>query len=89
MYFGELGDRQVHLLVLTIHRDCQRHSAGAKLRQWGMDISKDLKVPATPFSSPGGQKLYAYMGFEYLGSVTVQTEGENEKLLISAMIHRA
>ena len=39
------------------------------------------------FSSPLGQKLYGHISFDLLATVTVQVEGEEEKLFIGAMMY--
>ena len=53
-----------------------------------MKLAKEQKVPITLFSSPSGQKLYSHIGFDFLATITVQVEGEEEKLFIGAMIHK-
>lgn len=37
------GDRQVHLLVLATHPDYQRHGAGTRHCQWGIELAKEQK----------------------------------------------
>lgn len=52
-----------------------------------MEGARARKEPVTLFASPTGQKLYTHLGPDYLGTVPVQFEGEDEKLSIGAMIY--
>lgn len=54
-----------------------------------MKLAKEQKLPITLFSSRLGQKLYSHVGFDLLATITIQVEGEEEKLFIGAMIRRA
>lgn len=77
----------LHLRILATHPDYQRRGAGSALCRWGIEHAAAQKEPVTLFASPMGQKLYTYLGFEYLGTVPVQVEGEDEKLSIGAMMY--
>ncbi|MBE3040990.1 GNAT family N-acetyltransferase [Candidatus Bathyarchaeota archaeon] len=89
-YFdSEYKSKQLHLRILATHPDFQRRGAGSALCRWGMEYAGNREEPLTLFSSPMGQKLYLYLGFKYRGkTVTVQVEGETEKLSIRAMNYR-
>ena len=82
------GSDKLHLRILGTHPDYQRRGAGTKHCEWGMDLAKEHKVPVTLFSSPQGQKLYSHIGFDLLATITVQVEGEEEKLSIGVMIYK-
>jgi GNAT superfamily N-acetyltransferase len=81
------GDRQVHLLVLATHPDYQRHGAGTRHCQWGMELARERKSAVTLFSSPMGTRLYTELGFKMLDHVAVQVPGEEEKLSIGVMTY--
>jgi GNAT superfamily N-acetyltransferase len=81
------GDRQVHLLILATHPDYQRHGAGTRHCQWGIDLARERRSAVTLFSSPMGTKLYTQLGFKMLDHVTVQVPGEEEKLCIGVMAY--
>ena len=53
-----------------------------------MKLAKEQKVPVTLFSSPLGHNLYSHIGFVPRAMITVQVEGEEEKLFIGAMIYK-
>lgn len=76
----------VHLRILATHPNFQRRGAGTALCRWGMEFAREGNEPLTVFASPMGQKLYTSLGFESLGSVPVQVEGEEQRLAIEAMI---
>ena len=84
----EYGTNQLHLRILGTHPDYQRRGAGTQHCKWGMRLAKAQKVPVTLFSSPLGQKLYSHISFDLLATITVQVEGEEEKLFIGAMIYK-
>jgi len=87
-YFDRVyGPNQLHLRILATHPDFQRRGAGSTLCRWGMQRATSARVPVTLFSSPMGQQLYSFLGFDYIGTVIVQVKGEDEKLSIGAMIY--
>ncbi|KAF2253971.1 hypothetical protein BU26DRAFT_516224 [Trematosphaeria pertusa] len=45
-----------------------------------MKKADDMGYRAYAFASPMGKRLYERLGFQMLGSVTAQVEGEDEKL---------
>jgi hypothetical protein len=45
---------------------------------------KDISVMASPM----GHELYAWLGFENVGTFSIQVLGEKEKLTLMAMMYR-
>lgn len=82
------GGRQLHLRILGTHPDYQRRGAATQHCKWGMKLAKEHKAPITLFSSPMGQKVYSHLGFVIQATITVQVEGEEEKLSIGVMIYK-
>ncbi|KAA6413004.1 MAG: hypothetical protein FRX48_02747 [Lasallia pustulata] len=86
-YFDDVyGDSRVHLRVLGTHPEYQRRGAATQLCQWGMTLARERNMAVTLFASPVGQQLYTHLGFKLVGTVTVQVEGEKEKLSIAVMV---
>ena len=84
-YFARYQERQYHLWLLATHPSYRRRNAGTVLARWGVDRAQSKGWPATVLASPMGKLLYEHVGFREVGTVTVQVEGENEKLLISCL----
>jgi hypothetical protein len=82
------ANNQLHLWVLVTHPDYQRRGFGTKQCVWGLDLAKGKSLAVTLFSSPMGQSLYSSLEFQVAGNVTVQVEGEEEKLSIVAMAYK-
>ena len=51
------GNSQVQLYHLATHPDYQRHGAGTRLLNWGLELAMREKKPITLFGSPMGTKL--------------------------------
>jgi GNAT superfamily N-acetyltransferase len=86
-YFNSVyGDRQVELWILGTHPDYQSHGIGTRQCKWGMRYAEAHAVPVTVFSSPMGERLYRSLGFRLITHITVQVEGEEEKLSIGVMV---
>jgi GNAT superfamily N-acetyltransferase len=81
------GNSQVQLYHLATHPDYQRHGAGTRLLNWGLELAMREKKPITLFGSPMGTKLYAELGFRVLDYVTVQVDGEEEKVSLCVMVY--
>ena len=81
------GDSQVQLYHLATHPDYQRHGAGTRLLNWGLELAMREKKPITLFGSPMSTKLYAELGFRVLDYVTVQVDGEEEKVSLCVMVY--
>jgi hypothetical protein len=62
--------------------------AGSLLTRWGLKKAANESFVATVFASPMGKALFEHLGFEILGTVVVQVEGENEKLILSCLAHK-
>lgn len=78
-----------HLRILATHPDFQRRGAASALCRWGMENARERGVPVTVLASPMGEKIYGHLGFQYLGSVPVQVEGEEGKLSIGCWVYHA
>ena len=79
------GHNQLHLLILGTLPKYRRQGAGTRLCEWGMQIGRERNLPVTLFGSPMGQQLYLHLGFENIGIVTVQVQGDDEKPTIHPM----
>ncbi len=86
-YFSVYQFRQLHLRMLATLPEFQRKGAGTALCKWGIEQAKQDQVPVTLLSSPMGHSLYSSLGFADIATVTVQVEGEEEKLSIRAMVY--
>ncbi|KAH7039722.1 acyl-CoA N-acyltransferase [Microdochium trichocladiopsis] len=86
-YFSRHWERQYHLWALVTHPDYRRRGAGTALVRWGTRAAREKGGWAASViaSSPAGKRLYAYCGFEELGEVVVQIEGEEEKCVVWCM----
>ena len=85
-YFDDTyGTKQIHLRILATHPKFQSRGAGTKHCLWGVKLAKEKNLPITLFSSPMGQKLYTYLGFDLLSTVTVQVKGEDQSISIGVM----
>ena len=82
------GARRLHLRILGTHPDYQGRGAATQHCRWGMELAREHKVPITLLSGPMGQRLYSHLGFLILASVTVQVEGEEEKMSIGLMVYK-
>lgn len=87
-YFGGLGPDRIHLRVLAVRPDFQRRGAGAALCRRVLERAREQKRSVTLIASPMGRSLYSSLGFSYEGTVIIQTEGEEEKLSVGAMVFR-
>ncbi|KAK6338448.1 hypothetical protein TWF730_002508 [Orbilia blumenaviensis] len=85
-YFDNIyGESQLYLMTLVTHPDHFRRGAGTTLMRWGLEKAKQEKLVITLFASQMGYGLYKKLGFGVVGEVTVQIEGEEEKLNIPGM----
>jgi ribosomal protein S18 acetylase RimI-like enzyme len=88
-YFGPLGPEQIHLQILATLPGFQRRGHGSSLCRWGMervrlDSLRDMSVMASPM----GYELYTWLGFETVGTFYIQVPGEDEKIVLRAMMYR-
>lgn len=58
------------------------------LCKWGMEKAKESEQPVTLFASRKNRELCWPLGFESLGQVNVQVNGEKKKLSFAAMVYR-
>lgn len=85
-YFeGRFGSNQIHLQVLGTHPDYQRRGYGSALCEWGVKRAQQDEVAISLLASPAGYKLYSALGFEDLGTITVQVPGETESIVLRPM----
>jgi predicted acetyltransferase len=80
------GNEHLNLMILATHPDHRRQGAASKLLAWGIQEAQTKKVSITLFSSPMGLPLYRKNGFEQVGLVHVQVEGEEEYIELPAMV---
>jgi ribosomal protein S18 acetylase RimI-like enzyme len=79
-YFDKkFGDSQLYLTTLATHPHYMRRGAGAALCDWGIKKAVSDKLAAvTLFSSPMGIPLYTKLGFQQVGIVHTQVDGEED-----------
>jgi GNAT superfamily N-acetyltransferase len=79
----------VVLGLLCVHRDAQRKGVGAALVQWGLDRSREERLPAYLEASPAGFPLYQKLGFNKIDTMIVKAEdwhGDRD-LQYNVMLH--
>ncbi|OCK79234.1 hypothetical protein K432DRAFT_383259 [Lepidopterella palustris CBS 459.81] len=81
------GTGHFQLQILATHPSFQRRGAGTALCQWGMQIAERMKMAISVFASPMGYRLYSHLGFDYLASVTVKVQEEEESVTLEAMAY--
>ncbi|CAJ0549693.1 Ff.00g033060.m01.CDS01 [Fusarium sp. VM40] len=84
--FRQFGKEQIALGRLVTHPDFRRRGAATMICEWGQrEASKDgksLSLLATPMGKP----LYLSLGYNIIGKVVVQVDGEEERLEVDAMV---
>ena len=75
----------MHLQYVGTQPEYQRHGAGTALLKWGIDTAKEHNLWIGIFGSPVGAMFYKHLGFEVVGDVRVQAEGEEEYVMVTAM----
>lgn len=73
------------LKILLCHAEYRRRGAGQALTRWGIRRARRDGVETVLFSSPMGLLLYQKLGFQQVGKVTVQVQGEEGFLDIPAL----
>ncbi|CCT63719.1 uncharacterized protein FFUJ_05126 [Fusarium fujikuroi IMI 58289] len=85
-YFKRFGSEQIPLWEVVTHPDFRRRGAASMICEWGQKEAdkdgKSLSLLATPM----GKGLYLKLGYHVLGSVVVQVEGEEERVVFDAMV---
>ncbi|KAL2153496.1 hypothetical protein VTH82DRAFT_4651 [Thermothelomyces myriococcoides] len=88
-FFSPLGPEQIHLQILATLPEFQRRGHGSSLCRFAMELVKrDHLSNMSVMASPMGQKLYSALGFEKVGTFYVQVPGEEERLVLQAMIYK-
>jgi predicted N-acetyltransferase YhbS len=87
-YFGpEWGKKRLQVVSIATNAEYQGRGAGRALMQWGLDHATELNIPIILTASPLGKILYGNLGFQELGKVECEVEGDNgEKAWTVAMI---
>ncbi|KAI8409325.1 hypothetical protein FOFC_09161, partial [Fusarium oxysporum] len=85
-YFKRFGSEQIPLWEVVTHPDFRRRGAASMICEWGQKEAdkdgKSLSLLATPM----GKGLYSKLGYHVLGSVVVQVVGEEERVVVDAMV---
>jgi GNAT superfamily N-acetyltransferase len=86
-YFGvEWGRKRLDVTDLVTDARYHRRGAGELLMRWGLEKAAEHHVPITLTASPLGRLLYTKLGFQELGYVDCEVEGDHEKAWTYAMI---
>jgi predicted acetyltransferase len=85
-YFKKFGSEQIPLWEVVTHPDFRRRGAASMICEWGQkEANKDGKSLSL-LATPMGKGLYLKLGYHVLGSVVVQVEGEEQRVVVDAMI---
>ncbi|KAL2009025.1 hypothetical protein VTN00DRAFT_7219 [Thermoascus crustaceus] len=87
LFNSRFGDRQLNLVMLATLPEYQRRGAGTMLLQWGIDKADAEGLAITLFAGPSAQHLYSRSGFEVVGNVHTQVEGEEAAIDLPAMAY--
>lgn len=86
-YFDEkYGDDQLYLNNIGTHPDYGRRGAATALVEWGVNFAEKKQIPLSLFASSMGKQLYTKLGFQALGTITVQADADPAKVKLVAMI---
>jgi len=85
LFDDKYGTTQMHLEIIATHPDFQGQGAGTKLMGWGLKTASREKRAITLFASPGAAGFYTHLGFNNLFTLTIQVEGESEKVEATGM----
>lgn len=89
-FFGGIGPEQMHLQILATLPEFQRRGHASSLCRWAMElVRKESLKDMSVMASPMGHELYTWLGFEHLGTFYIQVPGEDEKLVMQAMMYRS
>ncbi|KAK4449886.1 hypothetical protein QBC34DRAFT_83963 [Podospora aff. communis PSN243] len=88
-FFEPLGPEQIHLQILATLPEFQRRGHGTSICRWAMTLAHQERLTdISVMASPMGHELYHWLGFESVGTFTIQVPGEEEKLTLVAMMYR-
>jgi GNAT superfamily N-acetyltransferase len=79
-------NKRIHLIWLATHPRYQNSGAATKLVRWGLEMANEHQMAATIFGAPSLLAFYNKLSFKLLGNVTVQIDGEEEKVEMNAMV---
>ncbi|RGP65320.1 acyl-n-acyltransferase [Fusarium sporotrichioides] len=85
-YFVPIGREQVPLWALYTHPDFRRRGAASMICEWGRKQAVSSNRHLTLCATPMGKLLYLALGYESLGKIVVQVEGEEERVEQDAMV---
>jgi ribosomal protein S18 acetylase RimI-like enzyme len=79
----------MHLQILGTLPEFQRRGHASSICRWAMDhvLRKSLKDMSV-MASPMGYNLYTVLGFERVGTFYIQVPGEDERLVLQAMMYK-
>jgi GNAT superfamily N-acetyltransferase len=88
-FFGSIGPEQMHLQILATLPEFQRRGIGSSLCKWAMElVRRDALKDMSVMASPMGHELYTWLGFERVGTFFIHVPGEDERLVLQAMMYR-
>lgn len=64
-------ERQAYLELLATHPKWDGHGFAARHLDWGMDVARNMGLPATLIATPAGYPLYKSKGFQDVANVTL------------------
>ncbi|PVH85482.1 hypothetical protein DL98DRAFT_511531, partial [Cadophora sp. DSE1049] len=79
------GTTQMHLEIIATHPDFQGQGAGSNLMDWGLKTASHENRVITLLASPGAAGFYTHLGFDILFNLTIQVQGEAEKVEATGM----
>jgi GNAT superfamily N-acetyltransferase len=86
-YFGpEWGKKRLECVDFVTDARYQRRGAGTELMKCGFELATKHQVPITLTASPLGRYMYTRLGFQELGVVDCEVQGDEEKAWTYVMI---
>lgn len=87
--FGAIGPEQMHLQILATLPDYQRRGHASALCRSAMElVGRESLKHLSVMASPMGHGLYMWLGFEMAGAFYIQAPGEQERLVLQAMMYK-
>ena len=89
-FFATLDPDQLHLQILATLPPFQRRGHATSLCEWAMErVRRDAALQGmSVMASPMGYRLYTRLRFEERGMFYVQVPGEDERLVLRAMVYK-